>query len=87
MKKETIKSKDFVKRYAQKMACDEETAKKFLDGFVNTVLEAMQNREPITLENFGKFHIEDKKDSTVFKFIASQKLKAILGWSSTYRSS
>jgi DNA-binding protein HU-beta len=67
------------------MKCEEKTTEDFLAGFVDTLLEAMKNRESVIFENFGKFYIEDRRGSTVFKFNPSQKFKAILGWSNTYK--
>ncbi len=40
---------------------------------------------PMVERREGKFYIEDRRDSTVFKFTPAQKLKAILGWANTYR--
>jgi DNA-binding protein HU-beta len=80
-----MKHKEFVKQYAQKMGCDEATAELQVQAFIDIVLDSMKNRESVTLEHFGKFYIEDRRDSTVFKFTPSQKLKAILGWSNTYK--
>jgi hypothetical protein len=40
----TLKNKEFIARYADIMGCEEEVAKCFLAGFIETVLEAMKNR-------------------------------------------
>lgn len=58
--------KEFIKQYAQKMGCDEETAKQHIEGFIEVVFDAMKQRDSLTIEHFGKFYIEDRSDSTVF---------------------
>jgi len=77
--------KEFIKQYAQKMGCDGQIGKQQVEGFIEVVLESMQKRESLTIEHLGKFYIEDRKVSTVFKFTPAQKFKATLGWSNTYK--
>ncbi len=79
-----MKHKEFIKEYAQKMDCDEKIAKQQVDAFIEVILDAMKKRDSLTIEHLGKFYIKDHKDSIAFKFTPSQKLKAILGWSTTY---
>ena len=80
-----MKHKEFIKEYAQKMGCDEKTAEQQIEAFIEVVLDSMKQRDSLTIANLGKFYIEDRKDSTVFKFTPAQKLKAILAWSNTYK--
>ena len=80
-----MKHKEFIKEYAQKMGCDEKIAKQQVEAFIEVILDAMKKRDSITMEHLGKFYVEDRRDSTVFKFTPAQKLKAILGWSNTYK--
>lgn len=77
--------KEFIKQYAQKMGCDEKTAQQHIEGFIEVVFDAMKKRDSLTIEHFGRFYIQDRRDSTVFKFTPAQKFKAILGWSNTYK--
>ena len=83
-KKETIKHKEFVTRYAEKMGCSEEEAVKYLKGFLYAFYEGIAERRPITIEHFGNFHLSEHSESIAFRFNPSQKLKAALGWPSTY---
>jgi DNA-binding protein HU-beta len=80
-----MKHKELIKEYAQKMGCNEKTAEQQIEVFVEVVLESMKKRDSLTIADLGKFYIEDRRDSTVFKFTPAQKLKAILGWSNTYK--
>jgi hypothetical protein len=41
--------------------------------------------EGVSLRGFGSFYVRAERDSWVFKFNPSQRLRALFGWSSTYR--
>ncbi len=81
----TIKHKEFIALYAQKMNCSQEVAERYLDGFIDTIYDAIKAKSSITVQNFGKFYVSQRRESTAFKFNPSQKMKAILGWSSNYK--
>lgn len=81
----TTKHKEFIKLYAQKMNCSEENAERYLNGFIDTMYSLMKNKSSITIQNFGKFYVSQRKESTAFKFNPSQKMKAVLGWSSSFK--
>ncbi len=81
----TTKHKEFVKLYAQKMNCSEQNAEKYLNGCIDTIYDLMKDKSSITIQNFGKFYVSQRRGSTAFKFNPSQKMKAILGWSSSYK--
>jgi DNA-binding protein HU-beta len=80
-----IKYKDFIKLYAQKMNCSEQEAERFLTGFIDTLYDGLKNIQPVTIEHLGSFYIAEKRESRIFKFNPAQKLKAILGWSSSFK--
>ncbi|MGB1204023.1 MAG: HU family DNA-binding protein [Chitinophagales bacterium] len=82
---EPTKHKEFLHLYAQKMDCSVEEAESYLYGFVETIYDLMKKKSSITIRNFGKFYIAEKRNSTIFKFNPSQKMKAIIGWSSGYK--
>ena len=50
-------------------------------------LTEFEKGESVTVQHFGKFYCRTSRSSgqKVFKFTPAQKLKAILGWSSTYK--
>jgi hypothetical protein len=81
---EKIKHKDFIKLYAQKMNCSEKEAERFLDGFIDTLFDGFKNNQPITIQHLGSFYIAEKHGTKIFKYTPAQKLKAILGWSSSF---
>jgi len=56
-----------------------------LDATLEEIYEALKRGESVSLRNFGTFYIDERRSGTVFKFSPSQRLRALFGWSSTYR--
>ena len=79
-----IQKKEVVKRIAIRMAVDEKTAEAHLDATLDTLYEAFKAGESVALPGFGGFYVRPERDTWVFKFNPSQKLRALFGWSSTY---
>lgn len=75
---------DLAKRLAERMSTDERTASSWVDAFTDTLYEAFKAEESVTLPGFGSFYVRSERSSWVFKFSPVQKLRALLGWSSTY---
>ena len=80
-----IQKKDVVKRLASRLSVDEKLSEEYLDGVLETLYEAFKAGEGVTLPNFGSFYLDRRRSGCVFKFNPSQKLKALFGWSSTYK--
>jgi DNA-binding protein HU-beta len=80
-----IDKKELVKRMSKRLAQSEATIEPVLDAALEEIYEALKRGEGVTLRNFGVFYIKLKYDGTVFKFNPSQRLKALFGWSSTYK--
>lgn len=76
---------EIIERLAQRMQTDEEIAAKWLDGVTETLYEAITAGESVTLPGFGGFYVKPGGDTWIFKFNPAQRLRAALGWSSTYR--
>ncbi len=81
----SISKKEFINRLALKMNADEKTAKIWVDGVTETLFETFKEGHGVTLTGFGGFYLDRRGNSTVFKFNPSQKLKKLLGWSSSYK--
>ena len=79
--------KEFISAYAQQMKVNEKTAQKYLDGLMDVMYLRFEQGESVTVQHLGKFYCRRSKSSgqKVFKFTPAQKIKAILGWSSTYK--
>jgi DNA-binding protein HU-beta len=41
--------------------------------------------ESVTIKGFGNFYIRQERSSWVFRFNPGQRLRALLGWSSSYK--
>jgi DNA-binding protein HU-beta len=54
-------------------------------GFLEEIYAALKGGEGVSLRGFGSFYVRPERDSWVFKFNPSQRLRALFGWSSTYR--
>jgi DNA-binding protein HU-beta len=80
-----IQKKDVVKRLASRLSVEEKLSEEYLDGVLETLYEAFKEGEGVTLPNFGSFYLDRRRSGCVFKFNSSQKLKALFGWSSTYK--
>lgn len=83
---ENIKKKEFVSLLAQKMNVSDKTAEKWVDAVTDTLYECFKRQRGVVLTNFGTFYLRiTSRGDSIFKFLPSQKLKALFGYSSTYR--
>lgn len=82
---ERIGRKEVVQRLARRMNRDESTSEIWLDAVTDTLYEAFKKGSGVTLPGFGSFYVRPEPDSWVFKFNPAQRLRAMLGWSSSYK--
>jgi DNA-binding protein HU-beta len=82
---ESIAKKEFIRRIAERMQSDEATATRWLDGVLDEMYQTFRSSYGLTLPGFGGFYLDERRDGWAFKFNPSQKLRALFGWSSTYR--
>jgi DNA-binding protein HU-beta len=82
---ERIEKKEFVRRLADRMQTDEEMAVQWLDGVLDEMYQTFRSGYGLTLPGFGGFYLDRRRESWAFKFNPGQKLRALFGWSSTYR--
>ena len=83
---ENIKKKEFAALLAQKMKVGDKTAEIWLDAFTDTLYECLKEGRGVNITNFGTFYLRiTSHGNSIFKFLPSQKLRALFGWSSTYR--
>lgn len=80
-----IEKQELVRRLAVRMQTDETTAAAWVDGVVETLYESFKAGESVTLPGLGGFYVRPEPESWVFRFNPAQKLRALFGWSSTYR--
>ena len=82
---ERIEKKEFVRRLADRMQTDEEMAAQWLDGVLEEMYQTFRSGYGLTLPGFGGFYLDQRRESWAFKFNPGQKLRALFGWSSSYR--
>jgi DNA-binding protein HU-beta len=84
---ERIQKDELARRLAARMQTDMPTASAWVDAVVETLYESFQAGESVTLKGFGSFYVRPERSSWVFKFSPAQRLRALFGWSSTYKGS
>ena len=84
---ERIQKNELARRLAERMHTDTATATAWIDAVVETLYESFQAGESVTLKGFGSFYVRPERSSWVFKFNPAQRLRALFGWSSTYKGS
>ena len=80
-----IQKKEIVRRVAAKTATDQKEVEAQLDAILETLYEAFKAGESVTFTGFGSFYVREGRETWTFKFNPSQKLKALFGWSSSYK--
>jgi len=80
-----IEKKAFVQQLAKRMNADEKVADEWLEATLETLYENFKAGRGVTLTGFGGFYVQPKGRTWAFKFNPGQKLKALFGWSSTYK--
>ncbi len=76
---------ELIQRLARRMETDDATAAGWLAGVTETLYDAVKAGERVTLPGFGGFYVRPEKAAWVFKFNPAQRLRAVLGWASTYQ--
>ncbi len=79
-----IKKDEIARRLASRVNTDEATASKWVDQFIEVIYESLKAGESVNLLNLGTFYVREER-TWVFKFSPAQRLKALFGWSSTYK--
>ena len=80
-----IDKDEFVQRVAERMKVKEATAQTWVDAVLDTMYDTFKRGKGITLPGFGGFYLDGRRDGCAFKFNPGQKLRALLGWSSTHK--
>ena len=80
-----IDKKELVRRVSERMPKDTGAVEEIVDATLEEIYEALKQGECVSLRNFGSFYVRSERDSWVFKFNPSQRLRKLFGWSSTYK--
>ena len=80
-----IDKKELVSRVARRLDQDTKLVGEIVDATIEEMYQALKRGEHISLRDFGTFYVRQEPSSWVFKFNPSQRLRALFGWSSTYK--
>ena len=80
-----IDKKELVNLVSRRVDRDVETVGEIVDATLAEIYEALKRGEGVSLRDFGTFYVRAERQSWVFKFNPSQRLRKLFGWSSSYR--
>jgi DNA-binding protein HU-beta len=80
-----IEKQALVERVARRVGQEVGLVGQVVDGTFEEIYEALKAGERVSLRDFGSFYVRQERESWVFKFNPSQRLRKLFGWSSTYR--
>ena len=80
-----ITKEDLIKRVIMKTGHDNAIVSEIIDNTFEEIYEAFKREEKVNILNFGTFYVDVRRSGTVFKFNPAQRLRALFGWSSTYK--
>ncbi len=83
--RDRIEKKELVSLVSQRVNRKVGVVGEIVDAFLDEIYEALKRGESVSLRDFGSFYVRPERRSWVFKFNPSQRLRKLLGWSSTYR--
>ena len=82
---ERLEKADVVHLVSARLNRDTEAVAEIVEAFLDETFQALRRGECVSLRGFGSFYVRPERDSWVFKFNPSQRLRKALGRSSTHR--
>jgi DNA-binding protein HU-beta len=80
-----IDKKALINLVSERVGKDTNTVGEILEATLEEIYQALKQGESVSLRDFGTFYVRPERESWVFKFNPSQKLRKLFGWSSTYK--
>ena len=80
-----IERDELIERVCKRTGNSVKTVEKIVDATLEEIYEALKQGERVSLKNFGTFYVRPERESWVFKFNPSQRLRKLFDWSSTYK--
>ena len=80
-----IEKPELVKLVSERTNQEAQTVDGVVDAFLDEIYQALKRGDSVSLRGFGSFYVRPADESWVFRFNPSQRLRALFGWSSTYR--
>jgi DNA-binding protein HU-beta len=81
----SIETKVSVHQLALRMQTDDKVAAAWLEATLETLYDHFKAGTGVTLTGFGGFYVQPRGKMWAFKFNPGQKLRALFGWSSSYK--
>lgn len=81
-----LEKADIVRLVTQRTNRESALVAEIFDATIEEIYAAIKCGESVSLRNFGTFYVRPELRQWVFKFNPSQRLRSVLGWSSTYRA-
>ncbi len=82
---ERLEKADVVHLVSARLNRDTEAVAEIVEAFLDETYQALRRGECVSVRGFGSFYVRPERDSWVFKFNPSQRLRKVLGWWSSYR--
>lgn len=76
---------DLLEKVIERTGVAPDVAATVVDAFLDEIYQCLKQGQPVNVRNFGTFYVRPARESWVFKFTPSQKWRAMLGWSSSYK--
>jgi DNA-binding protein HU-beta len=80
-----VEKPELVDLVSQRINQDAETVGEIIDTLLEEIYQALRRGDSVSLRGFGSFYVRPERESWVFRFNPSQRLRALFGWSSTYK--
>jgi DNA-binding protein HU-beta len=81
----SINKKNLIERVTQRVSHNSTYVEEVIDVTLDEIYQSLKHGESVSLRDFGTFYIQVKRETSVFKFNPSQRLRKLFGWSSTYK--
>ncbi len=82
---ERVDKKELSRRVSQRLTRDSDTVSEIIEATLEEIYQALKQGECVSLRDFGTFYVRPERQSWVFKFNPSQRLRKLFGWASTYK--
>src|SRR5215475_176888 len=82
---ERIETKAFIHQLALRMQTEDKVAAAWLEATIETLYDTFKAGKGVTLTGLGGFYVQPRGETWAFKFNPGQKLRALFGWSSSYK--
>ena len=80
-----IEKPELVSLVSERTSQEAQAVNEIVDAFLDEIYQALKRGDSVSLRGFGSFYVRPEDESWVFRFNPSQRLRALFGWSSTYR--